>query len=109
MTISESLLSLNAFPIPSLFIEKVGIDRGLDTTLDYDISTSISQAYELATADVFVWLSAQPTLKEQEVSIAQDGDIKKNLLSRANAIYAKYNDSKFSGFNYGFIGEAFNG
>ena len=109
MTISESLISLNSFPIPSSLIEKVGIERELTITEDYTLAVSQSQAYELATADIYVWLSKQPILKEQEVSISQDTEIKQQFLDDANAIYKKYDDDKYSGKGtYGFLGESFN-
>lgn len=109
MTISESLISLNPFPIPSSLIEKIGIERELTVTEDYTLVVSQTQAYELATADVYFWLSKQPILKEQEVSISQATEIKQQFLDDANAIYKKYDDSKYTGKGtYGFIGESFN-
>lgn len=110
MTILESLIQLNSFPIPSSFIEKIGIERGLTVSSDYTISVSQSDSYELATADVYLWLYGQPVLKEQEVSISQGDAIKKGFLDIANRIYKKYGDSKYSGKGYyGYIGGSFNG
>lgn len=110
MTISQALISLNTFPIPDLFIDKVGIERGLVITDDYTLEIGQSKSFELATADVYMYLYTQlSSLKEQEVSFGQDAATKENFFSLANAIYAKYGDPKFSGINYGFIGENFNG
>ena len=109
MTISEALISLNSFPIPALQIEKVGIDRGLTVTEDYNQTISTSQSYELATADIYMWLYGQPVLKEQEISISQAESIKKGFLDFANGIYKKYDDPKYTGDTYGFVGDSFNG
>lgn len=109
MTISQALISLNSYPIPDLFIEKVGIERGLIITDDYTLEISTTKEFELATADCYLWLSKQPSIVEQEVGINQLGSIKESFLDLANAIYAKYNDPKFSGRTYGFIGENWNG
>lgn len=109
MTISESLISLNSFPIPASLIEKIGIERELTITDEYTLVISESQSYKLATADVYMWLYSQPSITEQEVGINQAIAIKKGLLDLANAIYKEYDDPKYSGKGrYGFVGENFN-
>lgn len=109
MTILEALTSLNSFPIPINAMEKACVDRGLTSSEDYTALIGISEAYELATADIYMWLYGQPSLVEQEVGINQLLEVKKGFLAFANRIYAKYNDDKFSGNTYGYIGENFNG
>ena len=109
MTVSEALQSINSFPIPDLFIEKVGIDRVLDITVDYTAAISITSAYELATADVYLFLYGQPSITEQEVGINNTQAIKQGFLDIANGIYASYDDAKFTGGKYGFIGGSWNG
>jgi len=104
MTIYQALTSVTKYPIPSSFIERIGIDRGLTIADDY---SGLNQSIELATADVYMFLYGAPDLKEQEVSITQaDRD---NYLKMANQIYGKYDDPNFSGIRYGFIGESLNG
>lgn len=109
MTISQALLSLNNFPIPDLFIEKVGIERGLIVEDSYTLEIGNSESFELATADVYLWLSKHANITEQEVSINNLQSIKESFLDLANSIYSKYNDPKFNGRTYGFIGENYNG
>jgi len=110
MTISEALISINSFPIPSSLIEKIGIDRELTITADYTLSVSQEQSYELAIADVYMWLYGQPVLKEQEISISQGDSIKKGFFDIANKIYKKYGDEKYTGKGtYGYVGDSFNG
>lgn len=110
MTISEALISLNSFPIPSSLIEKIGVERVLTVSGNYTLAVSQTEAYKLATADVYMWLYGQPVLKEQEVSISQAAEIKQGFLDIANDIYKTYDDPKYTGKGvYGFIGENFNG
>ena len=109
MTIQEALLSLNSFPIPTSFIEKVGIDRAVTVSGEYTLAVSITSAYRLATADVYMWLYGQPSISEQEVSLNQLQAIKKGFLEFANAIYLEYGDPKYIGTTYGYKGEDFNG
>ena len=109
MTISESLISLNSFPIPSSLIEKVGIERELTIKKDYTLAVSQSQDYKIANTNIYLLQTKKPILKEQEVSISQDTEIKQQFLDDANAIYKKYDDDKYSGKGtYGFLGESFN-
>lgn len=110
MTIQEALISLNSFPIPTNFIEKVGIERSLTVANEYTLAVSTSQSYRLATADVYMWLYGQPSLGEQEVNFNQTQEIKKGFLDIANSIYLEYNDPKYTGKGtYGYKGEDFNG
>ena len=108
MNISQALISLNSFPIPSLFIDKVGVDRGLILTDEYTLAVSTTNSYRLATADVFFWLSQQPSIKEQEVGINQASDARERLLNMANDIYFDLDPEKYTGNGtYGFKGENF--
>ena len=103
MTISESLISLSNYPIPNSTVEKICVIRGLDRTAEF---TDSSQDYELAEADVYIFLHASPDLKEQEISFSQDD--RDRFLILANYIYGKYDDPKFSGVKYGFVGDEWN-
>ena len=109
MTVSEALKSVNTYPISDLFIEKVCTDRELNLTDTYTKSIGGSQAYELATADVWFYLSKHPSIVEQEVGINNAISIKQDMLDKANQIYAKYDDPGFTGFTFGMIGENWNG
>lgn len=109
MTVSQALKSINVFPIPDLFIEKVGVDRVLDIAATYTAEISGSGSYELALADVYMYLYRQPGITEQEVGINNTQAIKQGFLESANKIYEKYSDPNFSGGTYGFIGDKFNG
>jgi len=110
MTISQALISINSFPIPSLFIEKVGVDRELTITDEYTKVISEAQNYRLATADVYVWLFGHVNMSEQEVSFSQQQEIKQGFLSIANDIYLEFDDPKYTGKGtFGYIGDDFNG
>lgn len=108
MTITESLISLNTFPVPANAIEKICVDRELTGTDTYTKATGETQNYELAMADTYLWLYDSPNIAEQQVSISQLAEVKSTLLKRANQIYAKYEDPKFRGAKFGYVGENFN-
>lgn len=103
MTISESLLSLSLYPISNNTIEKICINRGLNSG---DVYSESTESYELAEADVYLFLHTSPDIKEQEVSFSQDD--RDRFLNIANNIYSKYNDSKYTGKGkFGYKGESF--
>lgn len=108
MTILEALQAVNSYPISNTHIEVICLDRGLASTDEYTQVIGASQVYRLATADTYFYLANHPDLTEQEVSIKQAAEIKKQLLSLANKIYFEFDDPKYTGFTYGFIGEGYN-
>ena len=109
MTIQESLILVNSYPIPGAQIEKICVLRGLDYAATFTVGIGTSEAYELATADTYFWLSFHPSIVEQEVGINNAQAIKQDMRAIANKIYAKYGDAAFDGETYGMIGENWNG
>lgn len=109
MTIQEALISISSYPIPVATIDKVAVNRGLDITNDYTATVSISREYRLCEADLYYWLYTAPNLTEQQIGINLDANAKKGYLKKANDIYLEFDDPKFSGKRYGFIGDNWNG
>ena len=106
MTILEALTALNTYPIPTNTIEKICIERALTSSDTFDIAVSQLDSFKLATADVYLFLYGAPDLREQEISIGIEE--RDNFLYLANLIYGEFEDPKYSGFNYGFVGEDLN-
>jgi len=106
MIIREALQSLTTYPVPVNQIDKICIDRGLDVTETYTATIAESEVFELATADVYFWMYGAPSLSEQDLGISVVE--RSNYLDMANTFYAKYDDSKFRGTSFGFIGEDWN-
>jgi len=107
MTISQSLAALNAYPISTDFIESTCLRRELVSSETMIKGTFALQSYNLAIADILVWLYNAPNLGEQQISISLQE--RRNLLERANKIYALYEDGEATGGVCGFVGEDFNG
>lgn len=109
MTIEESLQAENTYPIDSLYIQKICLDRDLVFDADYTKVIGQSKEYRLALADTYFYLSKHPSITEQKTSINNTEGIKQDYLDKANEIYNEYDDPKFTGDRYGFIGEDYNG
>lgn len=107
MTIAESLATLSAYPVLSSFIESTCLKRGLTSTETMVQGTFALQSYNLAIADILVWLYNAPNLGEQQISISLQE--RANLLDRANKIYSTYEGEAGAGGVCGFVGESFNG
>jgi hypothetical protein len=106
MTILESLSTLVAYPIPTLLLGRVCTKRALTETETYTITIEQSDAYQLAMADVYMWMFGAPDLKEQDISITPAE--RDNYLALANTIYGALDAVEFTGDVYGFVGEEFN-
>jgi hypothetical protein len=106
MTISEALKSINTYPILDNKVATICLIRGLDSSTVCTGAILTSESYELATADVLMWLATAPDMTEQEVSLSIKE--KQILLNQANVIYGKYGDPNFTGRKYGYKGEDYN-
>lgn len=108
MTIAESLATLSAYPILSSFIESTCLKRGLTSTETMVQGTFALQSYNLAIADILVWLHDAPNLGEQQISISLQE--RANFLNRANWLYVLHGEEQSAGGGVcGFVGEGFNG
>lgn len=107
MTILDALKSVTNYPIQDNTIEKICVIRGLVSSTTLTLEIAKSEAYELAEADIYLFLYTAPSVSEQEVSFNMQD--RNSFLSLANKIYSKYGDANFSGNSFGFIGENFNG
>lgn len=105
MTISQTLASISTYPIPAASIEVIGTVRGLTVSGTADSAVLTSQAYELAKADLYMWLYTAPDLKELDSAVTQAD--RAAYLRAANVIYAKYGDPANSSRKVGFVGENF--
>jgi len=105
MTTIQALQAINVFPIPTVTLEVICLDRELIGSTVYTKLIGDSQNYQLATADVYLYLAGQPSLTEQEAGINNAISVKGRFLGLANKIYGTYGDPKYSGGKYGFNGE----
>lgn len=105
MNIAAALLSLTPYPVPQSTVSRILLDRDLIEAADYTKNIGISPEFELAQADLFIWVATAHNFSEQDVSFSLGAGIKEELVAKGNAIYAKYGDSKLVGRTFGYIGE----
>lgn len=91
-TVQESLKSVNAYPVPLRTLVEVAEARGLSLTEDATKEVLDSEAYNLAVADLLLWLSIAPNISQGGQSYSFSEEQRTQLRNRANALFAKYGD-----------------
>ena len=91
MTIVEALKSLVSYPIATNTASMILLKRGLTESATFDNSVAVSQAFELAEADLYKHLVSATNISEGgfSVSLTDNG----NMIKMATAIYTKYGES----------------
>ena len=89
-TIVESLRALSAYPIPMQTLVVIAEGRGLFPCDAVEQTSS----YHLAEADVYMWLSNAPDVSQGGQSFSFSEEQRRNLRSRAMAIYNETGETK---------------
>lgn len=105
MTVLESLTCISQYPT-DLIASKLLIDRELDGALTYDSTYRTNSNYQLALADIYMYLYTAPDLKEQDITLTLA--TRDNYYNLAQKIYGKYDTSEYEGIVYGMIGKKLN-
>lgn len=88
MTNIEALRHSVSVPVADTSLEKILIDRGIPKDSLYN---GTSATFELATADLLVFLISQPNISESGYSLSMTE--KALLQKQAGALYAKHGES----------------
>ncbi|WP_417444641.1 DUF6706 family protein [Joostella sp.] len=90
MTVFEAIKANPIFAsIPNDTIEATFLNRGYDSSEEYLGTDEQKKEVALVSADLYVQMALQPSWKEGQLSVTYDNDL---LISRAIAIYGKYDD-----------------
>lgn len=91
MTLLEAIKSVTSYPVPDNTANMILVKRGLSGTSTLDATTVNSKAFELATADIYMWLVSGTNISEGGYSISITD--KSNLMKLASGIYAKHGET----------------
>lgn len=89
-TVLESLKGVNAYPIPLRTLTSVAGKRGLQLTTDATQEIQKSKAYNLAVADLLMWLSDAPDISQGGQSYSFADEQRKEFRNRANSLYRDF-------------------
>ena len=90
MKVIETLIQ--AYPIPDAMLHRIAMVRGLNLDAEAITEVLISKEYNLADADIKVYLSTSPKIGQSGVTFDYLLNSRDALKKQANAIYKKYDD-----------------
>lgn len=104
-TILESLKSVSAYPVPLRTLIDTGESRGLSLTAEATQEDLRGKNYNLAVADLLLWLSLAPNVSQGGQSYSFSEEQRQRLRNRANSIYDLFGeDSPLDEPTYGYKG-----
>lgn len=106
VTILDSLKSVNAYPIPLRTLVETAERRGVSLNEEATPGILKGKAYNLAVADLLLWLSLAPNVSQGGQSYSFTDDQRTQFRNRAKALYGEYGAGDEAGSKtiYGYKG-----
>ena len=108
-TVLEALKGVNAYPVPLRTLTAIADKRGLSLTTEATQEVQKSKEYNLAVADLLMWLSIAPDVSQGGQSYSFTDEQRKQFRNRANSLYDDltrqerrnpFTDIKVHGYDY---------
>ena len=96
-TVLEALKGVNAYPVPLRTLTAIADKRGLSLTTDATQEMQKSKEYNLAVADLLLWLSIAPDVSQGGQSYSFTDEQRKQFRNRANSLYGEYDAADETG------------
>lgn len=106
VTVFDALLAVSAYPIPARVIKSTALKRAVDLETEADEASVHSDAFRLATADLFVWLYFAPNVSQGGQSYSFTESQRNWWKKQALAIYEELEDDAVDALKttYGYMG-----
>ena len=104
MTILEALRSINAYPIPERTISEIAARRGLGSVSEASVAALTGEAFNLAKADVLVWLSYAPNVTQGGQSYSFSDEQRERFRQEAAALLEEFGEGEAMRTRYGYKG-----
>lgn len=105
MTVLDGLKGINEYPVKFATFQSVATKRGLTLNVELTAEIMESEAYKLATADIYVSLAYSPNVSQGGVSVSFTNEQREEFLSIANRLYAEFEEiGSIQGVTYGYKG-----
>ena len=85
----DTLKGINAYPVPLRTLVETAEKRGLDLDGEATAEVLKGKAYNLARADLFLWLSFAPDISQGGQSFSFTDEQRTRLRNQAKALYAE--------------------
>ncbi len=92
ITVLDSLKAVNRYPVPATFYASVMVARGIEEEAKADADILTSAAYNLAKADVLIWLSNAPDISQGGQTYGFTDEQRTLMRNEAYALYKEYGD-----------------
>lgn len=92
MTTLEALKSVNSYPIPLRTLQEVAQRRDISLEDDCTITVMQSNGYNLAYADLLMWLSYAPQITQGGQSYSFTDEQRLQFRNRASELYEEYEE-----------------
>lgn len=96
-TVLEALKGISSFPIPLRTVTTVADKRGLELTAEATLEVLKSKAFNLAIADLLMWLSIAPDVSQGGQNYSFTDEQRKQFRNRANSLYGEYDAADETG------------
>ncbi|EJW95956.1 hypothetical protein EVA_15942 [gut metagenome] len=101
----DHLKGINAYPIPQRALAEIADKRGLNLEETITAGDMLEAAYQLAKADLLLWLSIAPDVAQGGQSFSFTDAQRKQLRSQADAIYHRFEEAnQATAVRYGYKG-----
>lgn len=104
MTILEALRSINAYPVPERTIREIATRRGLGNIGEASVGVLMSEAFNLAKADVLVWLSYAPNVTQGGQSYSFSDEQRERFRQEAASLLEEFGEDEQLRTRYGYKG-----
>lgn len=95
-TILESLKSVNAYPVPLRTLVEIAERRGLSLTDKATKEVLGGKNYNLAKADLLLWLSLAPNITQGGQSYSFTDEQRQQFRNNANALFSEFGEENSS-------------
>ena len=93
-TLLDSLKGVNAYPVPLRTLDEVATRRGVTLTDETTKEKLQSREYNLAKADLMLWVSFAPNVSQGGQSYSFSEEQRKQLKKAAYALYDEFEEDE---------------
>lgn len=104
-TVKDALTSLSLYPIPLRTLDEIACNCGVELTDEITTDMMHGKAYNLAKAEVLLWLSYAPNISQGGQSYSFTDEQRTQFRNRARALYDEFGEGESAHVvRYGYKG-----
>jgi hypothetical protein len=92
MTVNEALRGINAYPVPTRTLGEICERRGLSLDEEASVALLTEASFQLAKADVLLWLSYAPNVSQGGQSYSFSDDQREQMRGQASGLFNEFGE-----------------